>query len=407
MQGVHQIRDRLRRDVPVAGVHELGDPEAPALGRVLLEIADLADHQLVGGHLPAGGVVDHVLADLQRVLDGRVLRAALHLVPVAREVLGRIDRHGPAAVLDAEERMLGGVELPASPPDRMLRRQLAELVLLLGEDVLDQEAEALVELVLAAAGVDEQEAALIDVVADVLAGRLGELGHAMAVEEEDRGLEQVLHRRAVGIDDLPGQEALPVARDDVDEVAHVVGVVVPVIGREVVQLVDQHRRAALGQEHEREAGREDRVVLHQGALPGAVGLILVVHQFLGAHAVPVVRAEVADAGQPAGALESVEVVELPLLSAAVVLADLEVAGQPVDPHRQLGIGPALAAVLDLVVLEVLLALVAAQPADDQAGDARAGHAGGGGGRIGGIGPAPVAASASAPSRRGPGSRPRA
>ena len=37
---------------------------APRLGALGLEVADLADDQLVGGHLAAGGVVDDVLADL-------------------------------------------------------------------------------------------------------------------------------------------------------------------------------------------------------------------------------------------------------------------------------------------------------------------------------------------------------
>ena len=43
---------------------ELGDLQGAPLGRLRPEVADLADGQLVGGHLAAGGVVDHVLADL-------------------------------------------------------------------------------------------------------------------------------------------------------------------------------------------------------------------------------------------------------------------------------------------------------------------------------------------------------
>ncbi len=57
--------------------------------------------------------------------------------------------------------------------------------------LLHQPPEALVELRVAAAGVGEEEAALFDDNRGVLPGRGGELGGAVAVEEEDRGLEQV------------------------------------------------------------------------------------------------------------------------------------------------------------------------------------------------------------------------
>ena len=87
----------------------------------------------------------------------------------------------------------------------------------------------------------------------------------MAVEEQDRRLEELRQRRDGRVDDLPRQEALPVAGDDVDHVADVIGVVVPVVDREVVELVDQDRRPPLGEEQDREARREDRIVLDQGA----------------------------------------------------------------------------------------------------------------------------------------------
>ncbi len=148
---------------------------APRLGAARRgEVVDLAGDQLVGGHLAAGGVVDDVLADLRsrRMTAGFVARPVLHLVPVAGEVPGRVDRHGPAAVLDAPERVdLGRQEMPG-PPDRVLRRQRPERELGRGEDLLDEPAEAAVELRIAAAGVDEQESALLDVLADVLLGRV-------------------------------------------------------------------------------------------------------------------------------------------------------------------------------------------------------------------------------------------
>ena len=134
-------------------------------------------------------------------------------------------------------------------------------------------------------------------------------GALVAVEEEDRRLEQVLDRRVGRVDDLPGQQVLPVAGDDADEVADVVGVVVPVVDRQVAELVDQDRRPALGQEQQREARRQDRVVLDQCALPEAGELVLVVDQLLGAEAIPVVLAEEPDAREPAGPLQAVEIVD--------------------------------------------------------------------------------------------------
>ena len=62
-----------------------------------------------------------------------------------------------------------------------------------------------------------------------------------------------------GIDDLPGQQVLPVARDDAHDVSDVVGVVVPVARRGMAELVDQDRRPPLGQEEQGEAGRQDLI----------------------------------------------------------------------------------------------------------------------------------------------------
>ena len=100
------------------------------------------------------------------VLVGR----ALGLVPVAGEVLGRVDHDGAAAVLDAPERVDVGGEQVLGPPDRVVLGEGLELVLVLGEDLLHEPLEAVVELAGAAAGLGEEEAALLDVVAEVLAG---------------------------------------------------------------------------------------------------------------------------------------------------------------------------------------------------------------------------------------------
>ena len=70
----------------------------------------------------------------------------LGLVPVAGEVLGRVDHDGPAAVLDAPERVDVGDEQVLGPPDRVVLGQGVELELRLGEELLHQLLEALVEL---------------------------------------------------------------------------------------------------------------------------------------------------------------------------------------------------------------------------------------------------------------------
>ena len=83
-----------------------------------------------------------LVARMTAVLVGR----ALGLVPVAGEVLGRVDHHGAAAVLDAPERVGVGREQVLGPPDRVLLGQGPQLVLLLGEELLHQVLEAGVEV---------------------------------------------------------------------------------------------------------------------------------------------------------------------------------------------------------------------------------------------------------------------
>ena len=78
--------------------------------------------------------------------------------------------------------------------------------------------------------------------------------------------------------------------------------------RAVAELVDQDRRPALGQEQQREAGRDQAVLLEQRPLPEAREVVLVVDQLLGPLAIPVVLAEEPLPGEPAGALQAVEVV---------------------------------------------------------------------------------------------------
>ena len=212
-----------------------------------------------------------------------------------------------------------------------------ELVLLLGEDLLHQLLEALVELRTAAAGVGEDEAPLLDELAEVLPGRGGELGRVVAVEEERSGPGAGPATVAVvGSTTCQVSRCLPVAGDDADEVADVVGVVVPVAAGAVAELVDQDRRAALGQEQQREA-RRHQLVLLVGPAPEARELVLVVDQLLGAQAIPVVLAEEPDAGEPPGPLQSVEIVDTSSCwPCPKFWPHLEVAGEPVDAALEVG-----------------------------------------------------------------------
>ncbi len=81
-------------------------------------------------------------------------------------------------------------------------------------------------------------------------------------------------------------------------------------------------------------------------------------QLLGAQPIPVVLAEEPDARQAAGTFQSIEIVELPLLAAAEVLADVKVAGKPVDSALDVPVHASLAAVLNRFSLEEFLSLVA-------------------------------------------------
>ena len=101
-----------------------------------------------------------------------------------------------------------------------------------------------------------------------------------------------------------------------------------------------------GEKEERKAGREHGIGLDEAASPGAVQLVLVMHQLLGAEAIPVVLTEEANAREPAGTLETVQVVELPLMAGAEVLSDLKMAGEPIDASLEASIHASRAALLD-------------------------------------------------------------
>ncbi len=247
----------------------------------------------------------------------------------------------------------------------------------------------MVEFGAAATCLGEDEPALFDEAAQVLAGGLRELGISVAVKKDNGGLKHVLDGREAGVDGLPGQKAVPVPRDDSDHVADVVGVVVPIVGRQVSKLVDQDGRAALGQEEKGETGG-DQVVLLGESYPESPQLVLSADQFLGAEPIPVETAEEPDAGEPAGALKGIEVVMLPNRAVSEVLADLKMAAQPVDAVRDSRVQPSLAAIVDHMAFEELLALEPPGAGDDQTRKPGAGHASRRLALSGSIGPAAVA-----------------
>ncbi len=90
---------------------------------------------------------------------------------------------------------------------------------------------------------------------------------------------------------------------------------------------------------------------------------MAVHQLFRAQAVPIMIAEKPHSGEPASALQTIKVVELPERTRTEILTDLEVFCDPVDPRLQVAVEPALATVMDLPSLHEFLAFVPAQSGD--------------------------------------------
>ena len=244
-QCIHEVGDGQWCDVPLAGVLQLGDLQGVALGRVGFEVVDFTDDELVGREFTTGGVVDDILSDPGGEDDGGVGGAAFGLVPVAGEIFGGIDDDGAAAMFDAPEGIGARGQEVLGPPDGVVIGKGPELVLFFGEEFLHELLEPDVEFGAGAAGIGEEEPALLDVVAEVLLGEAIELGDLVSVEENDGRLKEVGDRGKGRIDDLPGEEVFPVAGDDGDEVADVVGIVVPVAPGPMAELVDQDRARPL------------------------------------------------------------------------------------------------------------------------------------------------------------------
>src|SRR5271156_876936 len=122
-------------------------------------------------------------------------------------------------------------EQVSGPPDRMILGERFELVFFLRKNLLHQLFETLVKLRLAATRFGENKTSLLDVFAQISAGKLRKLRRVVAVEVNDRGLKQLGYGGDTRLDDLPGQEVFPVAGDNADNVSDVVGIIVPVTHR--------------------------------------------------------------------------------------------------------------------------------------------------------------------------------
>ncbi|NBW96192.1 MAG: hypothetical protein EBR28_05580 [Planctomycetia bacterium] len=115
-----------------------------------------------------------------------------------------------------------------------------------------------------------------------------------------------------------------------DEVGHVVAMAVPVRARVVAALGHQHRPASLRQEQQGEARRHHRI-LDAAAAECSGELVLAGHEDPGTLEVPVRLADEPAGGEPAHPLQAIEIVVVPGLAAARVLAHAEPLAQPVEP----------------------------------------------------------------------------
>src|SRR5262245_51213213 len=130
----------------------------------------------------------------------------------------------------------------------MIPGKRLELEAFAREQLFHELFEAPVERPASATSVREDETSLLDEALEVLLGLWRKIGGVVAVQESDWRLEHFLNAGDSGVDNLPHEQVLPVGRNDRNNVAHVVRVVVPVHFWPMDQLIDEDRSAALGQE---------------------------------------------------------------------------------------------------------------------------------------------------------------
>ena len=117
------------------------------------------------------------------------------------------------------------------------------------------------------------------------------------------------------------------------------------------ELVDQDGRPPLGQEQQREARRRSARSPGRLRARNPSSRVLLANELLGTLAIPVVLAEEADAGEPAGPLQPVEVIVPPAWPLPKFWPTWKWLASQSSPTGELAVVTALAAVLDRLAVE--------------------------------------------------------
>ena len=260
----------------------------------------------------------------------------------------------------------------------MLGLQSTKLLAGLGEEFLAEIAKAFVERATATVGIGHDHAAIGNVLSECLLLTRGEFWNVMAAELKDGSLEQVLDTCDAGIDDLPIEFDVPLLREKLRQVMNVARGVVPVFAWGVTEFIDDDRDSPLREEEKGEAGVVDLPEsLVSAERPGAVWLLSEGGrggELSGARAVPVVIAEKATAGQSAGPLHRVEVIEVPIVVAARIGANTEVSPKPIDSRLDVAVFFKASTANFAAAKRSLMNIVDRAIGDDKTRDPSAGHA---------------------------------
>ena len=210
-----------------------------------------------------------------------------------------------------------------------------EAVLRLGKDFADELPQPPVKLAARrAAGLGEDEASLVDVTPQPRSGVGAQVEGILAGEPEHGRLLKVVERGVRRIEHVPGKTGgivlLPLGLHVLDEVGDVVPVSIPVAGRGVAALGDDHWAASLGEKEQREARRHDGVFDRPGA-ERTRERILRLHEHPRALEIPVGLADESPRCEPPHPLEAIEIVVVPCPTTARVFEHGELLAKPVEP----------------------------------------------------------------------------
>ena len=238
------------------------------------------------------------------------------------------------------------------PPDGVVVGEGLELVLRLGEELLHELLEAGVELGAGAAGVGEEEAPLLDVLAEVLLGLGVEYSGTLCPLKKTMGA-----WRRSATEAMAGSTTCQVRRFFQSR-----------------ETTATRLRTSSGSLFQSPRGPWRSLLTRTGARPLArnksAKLVATTGPLRAPRQKPDSRSWVWTSSsaprryqscwpkkrmppEPSGAFQSVEEIVLPLLAHREVLADAEVGRDPVDPALEIGVGGPLAAVVDQGALEVL------------------------------------------------------